>query len=71
VSYVTVSLPQLLLSLGLMAMAIAISAQESPRPGEGLALGTVRARYSCSRSGWLLTSSSGTSIRAGVFGVIA
>jgi putative ABC transport system permease protein len=53
-SYVTVSFPQLLLSLGLMAMAIAVSSQNRLGLEKDLLVGTVRAAVQLLAVGLLL-----------------
>jgi putative ABC transport system permease protein len=70
VSYVSVSLPQLLLSLGLMAMAIAVSAQNRLGLEKDLALGTVRAAVQLFAVGLLLTLVFRNEHPASVFGVM-
>ena len=67
-SYVTVSFPQLLLSLGLMAMAIAISSQNRLGLEKDLALGTVRAAVQLFAVGLLLTLVFQNEHPASVFG---
>ena len=70
-SYVSVSLPQLLLSLGLMAMAIAISSHNRLGLERDLAIGTVRAAVQLFAVGLLLTFVFQNEHPTTVFGVIA
>jgi putative ABC transport system permease protein len=70
VSYVSVSLPQLLLSLGLMAMALAVSAQSRLGLEKDLLLGTVRAAVQLFAVGLLLTLVFRNQHPASVLGVI-
>ncbi|HET9158003.1 MAG TPA: ABC transporter permease, partial [Myxococcaceae bacterium] len=70
-SYVSVSLPQLLLSLGLMALAIAISSRNHLGLEKDLAVGTLRAAVQLFAVGLLLTIVFRNEHPATVFGVIA
>ena len=69
-SYVSVSLPQLLLSLGLMALAIAISARDRLGLEKDLVVGTIRAAVQLFLVGLLLTIVFRNEQPASVFGVI-
>ncbi len=70
-SYVSVSLPQLLLSLGLMAMAIAISSHNRLGLEKDLTIGTARAAVQLFAVGLLLTFVFQNEHPISVFGVIA
>ena len=70
-SYVTVSFTQLLLSLGLMAMAIAVSSQNRLGLEKDLVVGTLRAAVQLFAIGLLLTVIFRNEHPASVFGLIA
>src|SRR5262249_28263795 len=70
-SYVSVSLPQLLLSLGLMALAIAISARNHLGLEKDLAIGTVRAAVQLFAVGLILTFVFQNEHPSTVFGAMA
>jgi len=69
-SYVTVSLPQLVLSLGLMALAIAISSRTHLGLEKDLLVGTIRAAVQLFAVGLLLTLVFQNEHPASVLGVI-
>jgi ABC-type iron transport system FetAB permease component len=70
-SYVTVSYPQLVLSLGLMALAIAISSRNHLGLEKDLLVGTLRAAVQLFAVGFILTVVFQNERPATVLGVIA